>query len=267
MRVGAGIVMAVTAVLLTGAAAAAEAPPKTAANPADKVLECMRANIPPKIRIQEFELKAIDRAGGERLLRGRLYATREGDRARVMMKIEAPTDLAGAAYLVRETKTSDEMYLYLPAVRKVRRLSGASQDGKLFGTDLSYSEIKQISNAYDGASLKLGAPEKVDGRPVHVLAMAPRAGTTTQYSQVKALVDQKTCVPLRVDFMDGGSVRKKLVTDAKSLKQSGSHWFFSAAEMSDVREGTRTKLKLSEILSPEKLADRLFNPQTFYLGG
>lgn len=265
MRIAAAIVIAA---LLGGAAAAAEGPSKAAASPADKVLECMRANIPPKIRIQEFELKSVDRSGGERMLRGRLYATREGDRARVMMRIEAPPDLAGASYLVRETKQgSDEMYLYLPAVRKVRRLTGASQDGKLFGTDLTYNEIKQLSNAYDGGSLKLGPPEKIETRPVHTLLMTPRAGTTSLYNKIKASVDQKTCVPLRVEFADGSGLLKTLVTDAKSLKQTGSYWFFGEAEMSDLKEGTRTRLKLSEIVSPDKLADRLFSPQTFYIGG
>src|SRR5687767_12494988 len=83
---------------------------------ADKIQNCMRANIPETVRIQTIEVTAIDRTGGERLLKGRLYGTREKQLVRVMMRVESPQDLAGAAYLVREAQKSDEMYIYLPAI-------------------------------------------------------------------------------------------------------------------------------------------------------
>jgi hypothetical protein len=244
------------------------APALFAAEPAtDKILQCMRDNIPPQVRIQQFELTSTDRTGGSRSLRGRLYAKREGELARVMLLIESPTDLAGAAYLVRETKAGDEIYLYLPATRKVRRIQGPSQDGKLWGTDLSFNDVKQLQNAYSAATPKLEAPANVEGRPVNVLSMTPKPGETTRYNQVRAWVDQKTCVAIKVEFSDASGVRKRVAAKPADLKQSGKYWYLGAAEMADTRDSTRTSLKLLELTSPPKLAERLFNPQTFYLGG
>jgi hypothetical protein len=239
-----------------------------AADPAvDKILQCMRANIPPTVRIQQFELTSVDRTGGSRSLRGRLYATRDKELARVMLQIEAPTDLAGAAYLVRETKSGDEIYLYLPATRKVRRITGPSQDGKLWGTDLSFNDVKQLQNAYSAATPKLEAPANLDGRPMHVLTMTPKPGETTRYNLVRAWVDQKTCVAVKVEFSDATGVRKHIASSPKHLKQSGKYWYLSEADMADPKETAKTHLKLLEMTSPDKLAERLFNPQTFYLGG
>ncbi len=48
--------------LLASPAALAAAPPTDPAT--DKVLQCMRANIPPTVRIQQFELTSVDRTGG-----------------------------------------------------------------------------------------------------------------------------------------------------------------------------------------------------------
>ena len=51
-----------------------------------------------------------------------------------------------AAYLVREASDpgkEEEMYVYLPALQKVRRITGAMKDSSLFGTDLSYSGPKR----------------------------------------------------------------------------------------------------------------------------
>jgi hypothetical protein len=244
----------------TFGAAAAEAP-------SDKVLQCMRANIPPTVRIQQFELTSVDRTGGSRSLRGRLYATRDGLLARVMLLIEAPSDLAGAAYLVRETKAGDEIYLYLPAMRKVRRITGPSQDGKLWGTDLSFNDVKQLQNAYSAATPKLEPGANIEGRSMHVLSMTPKPGETTRYNLMRAWVDQKTCVAMKVEFSDATGLRKQIAAKPKDLKQSGKYWYLTEVDMSDPRDATHTHLKLLELTSPDKLADRLFNPQTFYLGG
>jgi len=238
-----------------------------AADPAvDKILQCMRGNIPPTVRIQTVEITARDRAGGERTLRGRLYATREGQLARVMLQIEAPSDLAGAAYLVRETKAgSDEIYLYLPATRKVRRITGPSQDGKLWGTDLSFNDVKQLQNAYTGASPKLEAPANLDGRPMNVQTMTPRPGDTVDMGLTRAWIDQKTCVPLKADFYEGQKARKQLIGSASALQKSGDYWYLSEVEMRDLVENTKTTLRVLGVTAGHELPGTYFNPQLFYL--
>jgi hypothetical protein len=259
-RLAAAVLFAFT----SGAVLADAAADKAAS---EKVLQCMRGNIPPNVRIQEFELTSVDRSGGTRTLRGRLYAARDGELARVMLQIESPSDLAGAAYLVKEGKGSDEIYLYLPATRKVRRISGPNQDGKLWGTDLSFNDIKQLQNAYNGASLKLEPPAALDGRQAYVLSMVPRAGETSRYNQVRAWVDQQTCVAVKVEFSSAGKVCKRITSSAKDLKQNGKFWYATDAEMADLQSATHTNLKVLNVTSPDKIAERLFNPNTFYLGG
>jgi hypothetical protein len=231
------------------------------------ILDCMRANIPPTVRIQTIEVKAWDRTGGERQLKGKLYGTREDERVRVMMRIEAPQDLAGAAYLVREGTKSDEMHLYLPSVRKVRRITGASLDGQLWGTDLSYNDVKQIQNAFTGADVvREPAQLQYEGRTVNVLSFAPRKEDVSRYKAIRTLVDEKTCVALMVEFLEPSGVRKTLAVKPADLKQSGPHWYASRAEIKDLKNGTRTELTVTGVTSGDKLATRYFNPQTFYLG-
>lgn len=238
-----------------------------AADPAlDKVVGCMRANIPQSVRIQTIEITAWDRTGGERALRGKLFGTRESEKVRVMVRIEAPTDLAGASYLVREGQTSDEMYLYLPSMRKVRRITGASMDGQLWGTDLSYNDIKQVQNAFTGANVTLGADAKVENRAVHVLNIAPRAEDGSRYKAIRASVDAQTCVPLLVEFIDPAGTRKTMTVKASDVKQSGGMWYAAEAEIRDVRNATRTRLRVVGVSNGDKLASRYFNPGTFYIG-
>jgi hypothetical protein len=249
-------------ILLCGPLAAFAAEPSL-----DEITACMRANIPQTVRIQQVEITSWDRGGGERRMKGKLFGTREKDRARVMMRIEAPSDLSGAAFLVRETEKSDETFLYLPAVQKVRRIMGGQMDGQLWGTDVSYNDLKQLQNAFAGSEVRLeAAAAPYEGRPVHQLAFTPRPEDGSRYTNVRTLVDRKTCVALKVDFVEPAGVRKVLTVAPADLKQSNDHWYAAKAEINDLKNGTRTRVVVTGVSSGDKLAGRYFSPQSFYLG-
>jgi len=238
-----------------------------AADPAvDKVMDCMRANIPPTVRIQTVEIQAFDRSGGERVLKGKLYGTRDGGKVRTMMRIEAPPDLKDASYLVREGEKSDEMYLYLPSINKVRRITGAAMDGQLWGTDLSYNDLKQLQNAFSGAGVTGEPDTQYEQRPAHVLSFTPRKEDGTRYNRIRTVVDQQTCVALFVEFFEPSGVRKTVTVHPKNLRQSGAHWYAAEADVRDVRNQSHTLVRVVGVTSGDKLASRYFNPQTFYLG-
>lgn len=232
----------------------------------DQTLDCMRKNLPETVRIQTVEVTAWDRGGGQRTLKGKLYGSKEKERARVNLRIEAPSDLSGASYLMKEGEKSDEMYLYLPSVKKVRRITGQSLDGQLWGTDLSYNDVKQIQNAFSGSDAKLEADGLVEQRPVKVLSFAPRAGDASRYKSVRTHVDQKTCVALLVEFMEATGVRKTLAVKPADLKQAEGKWYASNVEIKDLKNGTRTRLAVTGVTTGDKLASRYFHPNTFYLG-
>lgn len=230
----------------------------------DKVLECMRGNVPKIMRIQEFELNAVDPTGGARQLRGRFFAVRENDLVRAMVKIKAPPDLNNAAYLMREGKTRDDMFIFLPALNRVRRIMGGSADSPLFGTDLSYNDVKQVQNAFSGGPVKMEKPDVIEARPVNVLVMTPSAAVKSDYSLIRAWVDQKTCVALKVEFYEGAKLRKRLSSSPKSLTQSGSNWYVSEARMDDLQTKSHTTLKITGLKKVDKLSDRYFNVNSFY---
>ncbi len=234
-----------------------------------KVLDCMRANVPPSLQIKEVELTAVDRGGMERLLKGKVYATRIDGLIRVLLRIAKPRDLDGASYLMREggAEKKDEIFLYLPAIQRVRKISGASIDGSLLGTDFSYNDMKQLQAAFGDAQAALEKPSMLGDRPVDVLRLLPAAGGSTRYSRVLAYVDRKSCVALKAEFYEGKTLRKELSATAESLKRADGYWYLSDLTMRDLKEGTSTRLKVTGVSgTSDELPARLFNPTSFYRG-
>lgn len=234
-----------------------------------KVLDCMRANIPLSLQIKEVELASVDRSGAERLLKGKVYVSRDEGLIRVLLRIAKPRDLDGAAYLMREggAGKKDDIFLFLPAIQRVRKISGGSTDASLLGTDFSYNDMKQLQAAFGDARTSLDKPATIEQRPVHVLQLQPAAGAAARYSRVRAYVDQKSCVALKAEFYEGNSLRKELTAPADSLKRADGYWYLSDLLMRDLKENTSTRLKVLGVVgSDEELPSRLFDPTSFYRG-
>lgn len=240
-----------------------------------KILDCMRANVPPTLRVQEIEFVTTDRSGGSRTLKGKVYTLFEkiptgGGLVRAMLRISQPSTFDGAAYLVRETQdyANDGMYVYLPSVGRVRRVSGTFADGAMLGTNFSYNDFKQLENAFVGSSAKLESSGMIEDRPVNVVmftALKTPTGEASRYSGVRTWVDKKACMPLKADFYEGDKLRKQLTAPASALQQSGGYWYLSTLEMRDLVEGSKTELKVVGVTAGHELPGTYFNPQLFYL--
>ena len=238
---------------------------------ADEVIACMRANVPPQLTIGAVELVMYDRTGGTRTVKGRLYSSRDKGPKGLMsasLRVDSPTDLKGAAYLVLETDDylRDGMFVYLPGVKRVRRVTGSFADGSLLGTNFSYFDFKQMENAFGDLQAKLDPPAEINGRPVHVLSFEALPGTETRYSSVKAWVDQKACVGVKAEFYEGKRLVKQLVSPPDALHQIGDTWYLSEIEMRDPVAKTRTVLRMHELNVTNAPPARAFDPIAFYLG-
>ena len=90
-----------------------------------KTLECMRANAPKQLSIGDLRIEAQGSGVSTKFLSGRFYSRRDERGLRAMLHVTAPGDLAGVRYLLVEDEQQDALYLYLPSLGKVRRVSGA----------------------------------------------------------------------------------------------------------------------------------------------
>lgn len=234
-----------------------------------QIQQCMRANVPPALQIKRLVLEAVDRNGGKRTMKGRLYALREDGLLRSMIKLDEPVDMRGAAYLMRESRNAaeDEMYVFLPALNRVRRIVGGTQDNALFGTDISYADIKQINHAFTGGEVTLEKTVKNQERDAWVLLLKPAPEQQSRFAQIRTWVDQKTCVALKAEFIDASGVRKRFTAPAAALKQAGPHWYVAEALMEDLSAKSSTRLLVTGVTSSDDLPDRYFNPRSFHLSG
>ena len=69
----------------------------------------------------------------------------EGDGDRTMFVFDRPRDVKGTAFLVHAHKNEpDEQWLYLPALKRVKRISSSKQSGSFMGSEFSYEDMGAV---------------------------------------------------------------------------------------------------------------------------
>ncbi|MGQ0622490.1 MAG: outer membrane lipoprotein-sorting protein [Panacagrimonas sp.] len=228
-------------------------------------LKCMKANAPQRISVSDLRLEVEGPDVATRHLTGRLFSQRDEHGLKVMLHIVAPTDLAGVRYLLIEDQPDDALYLYLPSLGKVRRLSGAGAESELAGTTLSYQDLRVMIQAVRGASISLSGQGEIAGRKTDILRFVP-AVADSPFRRVIGSMDRESCLLLRAEFQDSAGTVKTWDIDPASLQRSGTRWYATSARMEDLKRRTRARLSLGGVRIDIKAPARLFDPRSFYKG-
>lgn len=244
---------------------------------AEKLKVCLTSNIPADVRAQSVEFRSTGRDGSTRTLNGNVFASQEvfaatttagppkKKQVRAVLQVESPKDLAGAAYLVRESGVAavDGTYFYLPSLGKPRKISGASAAGSLLGTDFSFQEFKMILNSFDGMTTTLESTDKLDGRDVFVANFKPDDQEAAA-GIIRGWIDQQTCVPLKLDFYKGEKLNKQAVVKPDDVRAARGIWFPVEVDMKDLGAGTHTVLHATLVERPVAVPPAVFEPETFF---
>lgn len=232
----------------------------------DDIRACVQANLPTVSLRQKVELKSADAAGGRRELEAHLYAQQDArSRVNLMLSVQAPPDLAGARYLLVEKTDYDDIYVYLPAVRKTRRVMGAMRGQPLWGTDFSYEDLKYLQDGFGGHDTEYLGDGTLADRPVHHLRIKPGAEAQSAYETIEVDLDQATCLLLEARFFDAAGMRKRMTSDPTQFSQVGTSWISGFVTMYDLSNETLSTMALSEIVYDESFSRNRFNPKTFHL--
>ncbi len=243
-----------TSLVLGMALAAAAAPSVRAAEPGeaggvDPVARCMRANLPAQSRIREAAFVSRDHLGSERRVEALVTWKRfEDGLYRVLLRVRAPEDLRDSAVLLIERAEGTDLFLYVPELRKTRRITSQSLRGSLFGSDFTYEDFQRLQGmAAQGERERLPDSE-IEGVPVHVLVQHKGPDEASAYERVVSYVDAATCVPLRVEMWEPGErLRKVMTIDPGSVLEQDGARIPRRVLLEDRRQGSTTRLELDGV--------------------
>ena len=167
----------------------------------------------------------------------------------------APLDDKGVAFLkIEHDNKSDEMRMWLPAFKKVRRISSSKKGDSFMGSDLSYEDM--TSRSLEENRYKRLEDETLDGKDCFVLEVLPNEDIKSTYSKHITWIVKESLIAVQEESYDlGGGLRKKKKFFFDSISD---YHVINKIFVEDVQKNHTTTLTMEDIKVDSGLDHSLF---------
>jgi len=203
-----------------------------------------------------IKMLLIDKRGNKRL-RKMISATKDfGKLSKSLIIFQSPESIKGTGFLTWEKENEDDdQFLYLPALRRVRRIVANQKDSQFVNTDYTYEDMQKRKVEKDNH--KILKSEKHEGYDCWVLESVPKDPETSQYGKVVSWVVKDMYLPVKTEFYDKRG-RLEKVQIAKEIKKIDNIYSVLESEMKSLKRDHRTLMKTDDIKYNTGIPDRIF---------
>lgn len=179
-----------------------------------------------------------------------------------MTRFLSPPDVKGTvSLLIEHADKDDDIWIYLPALKKVRRLVSNNKKDSFVGTDFSYADV--IGYKVGEWSYKLLKEEPVDGQACYVIEALPKSDTVKSnngYSKRVSWLRKDNLMAVKVDYWDeaGQMLKTSTFTDIQLVDPKLGKWQAMRLEASNVQTGHRTVIKFDNFKVNQQVKDEFF---------
>ena len=177
--------------------------------------------------ISEMEMILIDKNGKQRVRKIKTYGREQGQQTQSLMFFLTPADVKNTGFLTYdydESGKDDDQWLYLPALRKTKRIASGDKSGSFMGTDLNYSDM--TSPDIDLYKYTLMKETKVRGQKVWQIKSVPKTKAEAEksgYSKSVIWIRQDNYMMTRAVRWVYNKKRNKYF-DAKKIEKADGIW-------------------------------------------
>ena len=218
-------------------------------------------------QVSFMEMILIDKKGSDRVRKIHTFSKDKGEDTLKLMFFQHPADVKDTAFLTYDyddPDRDDDQWLYLPALRKTKRIASTDKSGSFMGSDLTYSDMTSRNlEDYDYTFYEKGKEKDVNGVKTWVIWSIPRSKAImeeTGYEKSLLFVRQDNFFVIRaLNWVRDGGYLKYM--DIKKLDLIDG--IRVATEMHVTKKRGRdtahkTILKLSDVKFNQDLEDDLF---------
>ena len=187
-----------------------------------------------------------------------LEVTGDGDKS--MSIFDQPADVKGTAMLTYSHGLEpDDQWLYLPAIKRVKRISSRNKSGPFMGSEFAFEDLG--SQEIEKYSYKLLREEACGEMQCYVLERVP-AYQYSGYKRQHVWIDKQAYRLIKADFYDRKDEMLKTLTSEDYQQSLGHYWRPGKMQMVNHQNGKSTTLIWSNYAFKTGLSENDFKSQT-----
>ena len=223
------------------------------------IVKKVKDNPDGNTRYAKMDLVLEKANGSKRERKVESWAMDIGDDTKTMMFFTYPGDVKGTGFLTwnyDEIGKDDDKWLYMPALKKTRRISGSSSKTDYFmGTDFTYDDMGDRN--IDEDDHKLLREEKCNGFDCYVVESVPKDKREI-YSKRISWIRKDCFMGVKVEYYDKlGALHR--VLNISDIKQVQGFWTRGKMVMENVQTKHKTVITFSDMKYDLKIDSEMFN--------
>lgn len=164
----------------------------------------------------------------------------DGDGDKTLIVFNQPRDVKGTALLTFSHKTgNDDQWLYLPALKRVKRISSRNKSGPFMGSEFAYEDLS--SQEVEKYTYKYIRNETKDGMDMFVIERDP-VDENSGYTRQVVWVDTAEYRPFRIEFFDRKNTPLKTLVFKGYKQYLDQYWRAEEMYMENHQTGKSTLL-------------------------
>ncbi len=206
-------------------------------------------------------LTIIDSRGEKRVREIKFYSKKDDKgNNRMLMRFVRPREVMGTAFLIIEhSNRDDDRYLYLPALRRVKRIVASGKKGNFMSSDFTYYDIGEPK--INDFKYKFLGQEEFRGTncyKIEAIPASPKVVNETGYSKIIYWVDPQKKVILKAEYYDDRGKLQKILNINKHELINGVY-FATDMVMRDVQINHISKITFKNIRINQEIPEKYFS--------
>lgn len=171
--------------------------------------------------------------------------------------VDEPPDVAGTALMTHShDNRSDEQWLFLPALNRVKRIAAGNRSGSFMGSEFTYEDFTaQPVAKFD---FRLLREETFAGEPCYVLERIPKADTKSAYARHVVWMDKAHYRTHEVAYYNRAGQHQKTLRSTDFKQYPNGQWRPGEMTMTNHLSGSVSVLQWSEIEFTDRYTERDF---------
>lgn len=118
-----------------------------------------------------------------------------------LLRFTSPADIKGTGFLMIETFGYEtEQFLYLPALRRSRRIVSSQKHHRFVNSDFTYEDMER--HPVENFDYTITGEETINDIDGYLLEIKPRESIRSQYSLIKTCISKESYVTLFAEYYD-----------------------------------------------------------------
>jgi len=186
----------------------------------------------------------------------------DGRNLNLVVRFNSPADVQGTTFLqIQNEDRDDDMWIYLPALKKVRRLVSNNKRDSFVGSDFSYGDILTLRPSLFTHVLK--GVETVEGAECFRVESVPREESMAGdigYAHKTTWLRKDNLLEVQIHYFDEAGVLLKTQTtgEHKLLQSNPPRWIAMNRKMVNHETGHKTSILISKTDTEEPVKDEAF---------